>query len=84
MVLGTAETLGSHKDGFEEIDSKLKIFKRSDTSESTQLNDFPSSFYHSNKIVNEKRSSPKVIEIIQTIADQIASAVCSGKCACKR
>ncbi|MDT3739213.1 MAG: CheR family methyltransferase [Candidatus Kapabacteria bacterium] len=71
MVLGTAETLGSHKDGFEEIDSKLKIFKRSDTSESTQLNDFPSSFYHSNKIVNEKRSSPKVIENIQTIADQI-------------
>lgn len=71
MVLGTAETLGSHKDGFEEVDSKLKIFKRSETSVSTQLKDFPSSFYQPNKTVNEKRSSPKVVENIQTIADQI-------------
>ena len=71
MLLGTAETLGSHNDGFKELDAKLKIYKRSSIIMPPELIDFPSSFYQNKAMKTEKKTSPKIVENIQTLADQI-------------
>ncbi len=71
MLLGTAETLGNNNLGFEELNSKLRIFKRTVTSQPAELIDFPSSFYHKKMVAAENSVSPKIVENIQTLADQI-------------
>jgi two-component system CheB/CheR fusion protein len=69
MILGTAETPGIQQEGFEEISSKLKIYMRSSKALETNLRDFPSSFYR--RPMTEKKTVPRVVENIQTIADQV-------------
>lgn len=71
MLLGTAETLGNMRDGFKELDSKLKIYKRTTTNISSELTDFPSSFYYHKTVTKSKSTPVPVIENIQTIADNI-------------
>ena len=71
MLLGTAETIGTHKEGFEEIDAKLKIYKRTVSLMGSELIDFPSSVYSPKSILIEKKISPKTVENIQAIANQI-------------
>jgi two-component system CheB/CheR fusion protein len=71
LLLGTAETLGGNNEGFEDIDAKLKIYKRSPTILPHELIDFPSSFYHPKAMTTEKKTPMKVIENIQTLADKI-------------
>ncbi|MCX6237894.1 MAG: PAS domain-containing protein [Bacteroidia bacterium] len=71
LLLGTAETLGGYNEGFKELDAKLKIYKRSPSVQSPQLIDFPSSFYNRKAVTPEKKTPPKMIENIQTLADQI-------------
>ena len=71
MLLGSAETLGNYKDGFEELDPRLKFFKRNHTSPTSELIDFPSSFYHKKPILTDKKAPSKPVENIQTLADQI-------------
>ncbi|MEI7501626.1 MAG: CheR family methyltransferase, partial [Bacteroidota bacterium] len=71
MVLGTAETLGNTKDGFEELDPKLKIFKRAAKGEHVELLDFPSAFNRIKSGLPEIKIIPKSVENIQTIAEQI-------------
>ncbi len=70
MLLGVAETIGKHDNAFIELDLKLKIFKRSSTSPIRELIDLPSSFFQNNTLVTEKTTSPKMVENIQTLADQ--------------
>jgi two-component system CheB/CheR fusion protein len=70
MILGSAETLGRHNDGFEVIDSKLKIFKKIPGTTSHELNDFPSSFLPNKNMSLEIKKSTKGIENIQTITDE--------------
>lgn len=71
LLLGTAETLGTQSDGFEDIDTKLKFFRRRLTSPGYELTDFPSTFFRHKVIPSEKRTVTKVIENIQVLADQI-------------
>lgn len=71
MVLGSAESVGRNNDGFEIIDSKLKIFKKIPTAISLELNDFPSSFSSNKNMSSEIKKSTNSIENIQTITDQI-------------
>jgi two-component system CheB/CheR fusion protein len=71
MLLGTSETLGAKKEGFKELNAKLKIFKRSVTVPTPELIDFPSSFSHNKAEKTEKKILPEVIENIQTLADKI-------------
>jgi two-component system CheB/CheR fusion protein len=71
MLLGTAETLGQNNSGFEVLDSKLKIFKKTKTSTLTKFLDFPISSAGSKQKLTISKSMPKVIENIQTLADQI-------------
>ncbi len=71
LVLGSAETLGAQCEKFTEIDSKLKIYKSSSKTISTELIDFPTSFHRKKTITSEKIVFPKNVENIQTLADQI-------------
>ena len=70
MVLGTSESLGTESEGFSEVDSKLKIFKRSITLSEKALIDFPSSFSRPKRVTPEAGKPPKVVANIQTLADQ--------------
>jgi len=71
LVLGSAETLGTQSHFFSTIDSKLKIFKRSDTSDTPELNDFPSSFTLSHQPNIEKTIPLPSAQNIQSAADQL-------------
>jgi two-component system CheB/CheR fusion protein len=71
MLLGSAETLGGHKDGFEEIDSRLKFYKRTVSQLSPDLLDFPSSFYHKKTVATEIKKTDRPVENIQSLADQV-------------
>jgi two-component system CheB/CheR fusion protein len=71
MVLGTAETIGSSIKGFEVIDSKLKIFKRTSKSMIPEIPDFPSSFPKNKRLTTDIMKETKVVENIQILADQI-------------
>ena len=71
MVLGTAESLGSDKEVFFEIDGKLKIFKRTITPISTELIDFPSSFYQVKTKENSQKRPYKITDNLQLLTEQI-------------
>jgi two-component system CheB/CheR fusion protein len=71
MVLGTAETVGSNIKGFEVIDSKLKIFKRTSKSVVPEFTNFPSSFSQIKRLTTDIMKETKVVENIQILADQI-------------
>ena len=71
MVLGTAETLGNFGEGFEDIDAKYKIFKRSGTYKSSELLDFPSSFHHKKTATTDIKFQAKPVENIQGLTDQL-------------
>ena len=71
MVLGTAESLGGQTEGFEELDGKLKIFKRTVTPLKNELIDFPSAFHRNGVIKDESKTQTVVVENIQLLADQL-------------
>ncbi|MFZ4521401.1 MAG: chemotaxis protein CheB [Bacteroidales bacterium] len=71
LLLGSAENLGKNRDGFEEIDNRLKIFRRTGSLHTSELIDFPSSFSRKEKLAKAEKSRPKVVENIQNIADQL-------------
>ncbi len=71
MILGSAETLGTDGEGFDVVDTKLKIYKRSLVSLTPGLLDFPSSFSVTNKIKPKPLTTPVIEDNIQTIANQI-------------
>lgn len=71
MLLGAAENPGNLKEGFIDLDPKLKIYKRSSTIVSRELYNIPTSFYHHKLMTTKKNKPEKGMENIQTIADQI-------------
>jgi len=66
LVLGSAETLGTQGHFFATVDSKLKIFKRSDTNDTLELIDFPSSFSRTYQPNIEKQNPLPSLQNIQT------------------
>ena len=71
MLLGSSESLGSQAPLFTTIDSKLKIYKRSNTTLIPELFDFPSSFSRAKSINNETQMPAKLPENIQSPAEQL-------------
>jgi len=71
MVLGSAETPGTQVHFFTPVDAKLKIYKRSVTSQTPELFDFPSSFSRTKPTIIEKQIPDKSSLSIQTLADQL-------------
>ncbi|MEI6568305.1 MAG: chemotaxis protein CheB, partial [Verrucomicrobiota bacterium] len=70
MILGSAENPRGLSTGFAEINSKLKIYKRSSDTSTTALIDFPSSFHHKKEVASGNKIPPKKIDNIQIITDQ--------------
>lgn len=86
LVLGNAETIDNQYDGFEILDNKLKIYKRTIRNSANELYDFPSAFYQQKIVTTERKKHQKGIDNIQTLADQIilqtyspASVLVNGK-----
>lgn len=71
MVLGSAETLGSQSHFFEPIESKLKIFKRAQSTLNPELFNFPSSFSRNVQTSTEIKIPVKATQSIHTLADQL-------------
>jgi len=71
LILGTAETCNSQSEGFKETDTKLKIYSRTTSPRIADLSDIPSSFNHRRAEPSDGPVSPKVVENIQILADQI-------------
>ncbi len=57
LLLGSAESISIHNAGFEEICSKLKIFKRNLSNLMTNQIDLPSSFYQKIATTQEKNTT---------------------------
>jgi two-component system CheB/CheR fusion protein len=71
MLLGSSETLGSQAPLFTTIDSKFKLYKRSQTTLIPELFDFPSSFSRA-KLSNPEIQMPtKLPANIQSPAEQL-------------
>jgi two-component system, chemotaxis family, CheB/CheR fusion protein len=70
LILGSSESFGNKEDWFREVDSKMKIYKRSTGFSTNILLDTPSSFYHQKTPETEKKMPLKTVENIQTLADQ--------------
>jgi len=71
MLLGSAENINAQEKLFTTIDAKLKFYKRSITPIEIDRMDFPSSFSHSTKRLQDDISPAKVTLSIQAIADQL-------------
>jgi two-component system CheB/CheR fusion protein len=71
MVLGSSETLGAESYLFRPLDSKLKIFRHSETAPTQDLMDFPSKFLPVRPVSHEKITPSKPILNIQSLADQM-------------
>lgn len=71
MLLGSAENINTKERLFTAIDAKLKFYKRSDTPIDISRLDFPSTFSHSTKHIQQDISPAKDSMNIQTCADQL-------------
>jgi two-component system CheB/CheR fusion protein len=71
MILGSAENDNSQKNQFTPIDAKLKIYKRSVSSVSPEMTDFPSSFIYKKKRMTDVMKPVELTGNIQTLADQL-------------
>ena len=70
LVLGTSETLGNSHDGFEEIDNRLKIFRRTFIPVTPDLHDFPSAFLRTKRAGGEKKPVVKSPGSLESVAEQ--------------
>jgi two-component system CheB/CheR fusion protein len=71
LLLGSSESLGTQGPLFKIIDSKLKIYKRSNTTLIPGLFDFPSSFSRAKMSNTENQNPIKLPSNIQTPAEQL-------------
>lgn len=71
MMLGSAENVNSQSNIFTTVDAKLKLYKRFSNTTNTELLDFPSSFKHTMRKINDNLQPVKIASNIQTLADQL-------------
>jgi two-component system CheB/CheR fusion protein len=71
MLLGSSESLGTQSQLFISIDSKLRIYKRSNTIQIPELFDFPSSFSRAKMSTTEDQTPDKLPSNIQSPAEQL-------------
>jgi two-component system CheB/CheR fusion protein len=71
MLLGSSESLGTQSPLFTTVESKLKLYKRSNTTSTPELIDFPSSFSRANMSNTENQMPGKIPANIQTPAEQL-------------
>lgn len=72
LVLGSAETLVNNREGFKEVDSRLKIYRRSEMSYAihAEFIDFSNATHSAKSFEKAIKMPPKEPENIQDLADQ--------------
>jgi two-component system CheB/CheR fusion protein len=71
LILGIAETIGNQNDKFRDLDSKNRIFKRSDVAISADLLEFPTSFNYTRKLIKKKDPVIEVENIGKSIEQRL-------------
>lgn len=71
LVLGTAETLGARKAGFETIDAKRKIFKRVPAPLLPELYELPRTIHRTIPMKHETVKSPDTVVNLQNTVEQM-------------
>ena len=71
LLLGSAETVGSHTDLFETLSAKSRIFRRTESSLPMERVDFPSSFSSRPPFLAAANPAPKPPVSLQSLADQL-------------
>ena len=71
MILGSSESLGSQSQLFSPVDTKLKIYKRSDAFLKHDLLNFPSSFIRTELSKMEKQKPVNAHQSIEMLANQL-------------
>ncbi len=71
MILGSAENENSQNNHFIPIDTKLKFFKRSETSVNSAVSEFSSAYSPTMNYPSFETKPEKVLDNIQTLADQV-------------
>ena len=71
LVLGTSETIGVNNNGFTELNSKLKIFKRTNAIQAYNVADLQGPFYQNRIPKSLEVTSSQHVDNIQSLADQI-------------
>ncbi len=71
MILGSAENENSQNNHFTTVDTKLKFYKRSETSINSAVSEFPGAYSQTMKHPSFETKPEKVVDNIQTLADQI-------------
>ena len=71
LLLGSSETIGTHTKLFEPIDTKLRLFRRTDTALSPASIEFPSSFIAGQRHVETSRPATNPEAGFQSAADQL-------------
>jgi two-component system, chemotaxis family, CheB/CheR fusion protein len=71
LLLGSSETLGSMSSYFNAIDSRSKIFRRSEKASAPDLSNFPSSYSRAKPANNDKPATVTSSPNIQSLAEQL-------------
>jgi two-component system, chemotaxis family, CheB/CheR fusion protein len=71
LILGSAETPGSQQDGFSELNSKLKLFRRSEPNNPAGIAPFLSAYTPSTILKTKPKNSPAASGNIQSITEQV-------------
>lgn len=71
LLLGSAETIGQFTDLFATVDSKCRVFRRSDTILRSEALEFPSSFAPSTTDGSGVKVTMKTSQNLQTLAEQL-------------
>jgi two-component system, chemotaxis family, CheB/CheR fusion protein len=71
LILGSAETNGAQGELFSSVDSRLRIYRRSNGIKKPELSEMPGNISHVSPALNEKLSGKKIPDNIQTLTEQL-------------
>ena len=71
MILGTAESDSSKRGMFNTIDSKLKLFKRSENDVKIDIINIPKSYITKSRISMNEKKPVKITDNVQSLAEQL-------------
>ena len=71
LLLGSAETNGTQNELFSSVDSRLRIYRRSNSNKTPELYEMPGTISHINPGLNERLSKRKIPDNIQALTDQL-------------
>jgi len=71
LLLGSAETIGTQNELYSIVDSRSRIYRRSNIFKTPELNEMPGTISHINHGLNDKTSKKKIPDNIQSLTEQL-------------